>query len=172
MKHESFIEFLASYLKPDVYVELGVYDGSTFNKVYPHVRGWAYGVDIKPLMDDSDKPNCSITTNTTKEFAVLWSEDIHEDIDLIFIDADHSKEAVLKDAQAFLHWLKLDTGIMVLHDTWPLNKQQTAPGYSGDCYKVTAELKNHYGDGIEVLTIPVSYGLTLIRRVGQDWRNG
>jgi len=46
MKHETFVEFIASYLKPSVYVELGVYDGSTFGKVLPHVKDWAYGVDI------------------------------------------------------------------------------------------------------------------------------
>lgn len=170
MKHEEFVEFIASYTKPQVYVELGVYDGSTFNRVYPHVQSWSYGVDIKPLMDDSDKPNCYIYTETTQDFFELWQEDIHEDIDLMFIDADHNKDAVLKDVANFWPYLKEDTGLMLLHDTWPLNKQQTAPGYSGNCYLVTGELKNKYS--CEVLTIPVPYGLTMIRKVGRDWRNG
>jgi len=68
MKHENFVEFIASYTKPQVYVELGVFDGSTFDKVYPYVQSWAYGVDIKPLLDTSDKPNCQIYKETTEDF--------------------------------------------------------------------------------------------------------
>ena len=90
-------------------------------------------------------------------------------IDLIFIDADHSKDAVLKDVDSFWPYIKPDTGLLILHDTWPLNKQQTAPGYSGDCYLATKEIVSKYS--CELLTIPVPYGITLIRRVGKDWRN-
>jgi len=59
---------------------------------------------------------------------------------------------------------------MILHDTWPLNKEQISPGYSGNCYLTTKEIKEKYS--CEVLTIPVPYGLSLIRKVGGDWRNG
>jgi predicted O-methyltransferase YrrM len=170
MKHESFIEFLASYVKPQVYVELGVYDGSTFDRVRPHVEDWSYGVDLKPRMDDLDGTDFTVYKMSTQEFSKLWNEDIHEDIDLMFIDADHSKEAVLKDVDNFWSYLKDDTGLLLLHDTWPLNKYQTQVGFSGDCYLATLEIKKKYK--CELLTIPVPYGLSVIRKVGGDWRNG
>jgi len=168
MKHESFLEFIASYIKPQIYVELGIYDCSTFYKVSEHVIDWSFGVDIKPLKDDK-KINTTIYTETTEEFAKRWADEIQEEIDLIFIDADHSKDAVLKDVDSFWPYIKPDTGLLILHDTWPLNKQQTAPGYSGDCYLATKEIVSKYS--CELLTIPVPYGITLIRRVGKDWRN-
>jgi len=170
MKHEEFIEFIASYTKPQVYVELGTYDCSTFNKVKPHVQDWLYGVDLEPKTDELSGENFNIYTMSTEEFSELWNEDIHEDIDLMFIDADHSKEAVLKDVDNFWPYLKNDTGLMLLHDTWPLNKEQTKPGYSGNCYLATKEIKEKYN--CELLTIPVPYGLSVIRKVGADWRNG
>lgn len=172
MKHEEFMEFIASYIEPQVYVELGVYDGSTFNRVHPYVQDWAYGVDINPKMKEEDMITLDSTVYqmSTKQFFEYWNDDIHKDIDLIFIDADHSKEAVLEDVANFWPYLKDDTGLMILHDTWPLNKKQTAPGYSGDCYLVTKEIKKKYQ--CELLTIPVSYGLSIIRKVEGNWRNG
>ena len=173
MKHESFVEFIASYVKPDIYVELGVYDCSTFHKVSEHVVGWSFGVDINPL-NDKEKLGTTIYKETTQDFARRWKneieDDIVDDIDLIFIDADHSKEAVLKDVENFWPHIKDDTGLIILHDTWPLNKVQTASGYSGDCYLATKEIKEKYA--CELLTIPVPYGLSVIRKIGGDWRNG
>ena len=103
MKHEEFVEFIASYTKPQVYLELGIYDGSTFNRVRPHVKSWAYGVDIKPKIKEEEMAtsNSTVYQMSTEQFAEYWNEDIHEDIDLIFIDADHSKGEGLQDVANF-----------------------------------------------------------------------
>ena len=150
MNHEAFVESIAKQLKPSIYVELGVYHSSNFKQVVPHVRDKAFAVDIKREFErhKSDAPIASFHVMTTEEFYKMWSVEIKLDIDMIFIDADHSKEAVLQDVKNFLPFLKEDSGIMLLHDTWPLDKRQTAPGYSGDCYKVTKVLKEKLGNHI------------------------
>ncbi len=173
MRHEDLVEEIAKQLKPSIYVELGVFQLECFNRVVRHVKQKAFAIDIKDnsiYMDPG--PERSFHRCSTEEFSSTWHNEIKLDIDMIFIDADHSKDAVLQDVKNFLPFLKEDSGIMLLHDTWPLNKQQTAPGYSGDCYKVTKTLKEKLGNHIELITLPVPYGLTLIRKVGDNWRNG
>ena len=96
--------------------------------------------------------------------------EIKKEIDLIFIDADHSKEAVWEDFQNFYKWLRPNTGILVMHDSWPPNQAYTHPGRCGDCYMAISKVKQI--EDAEVLTLPFQYGLTLVRKVAEDWRNG
>lgn len=172
MKHEKFIIALAEQLKPQVYVELGIYQSDTFNSVVVHSTGSAYAVDIDENLGTyvTSNPKAEFYGMTTKDFHKLWLSDVRKQIDMIFIDADHSKESVISDASNFMEWLRPDYGIMILHDTWPLNRTQTAPGYSGDCYKAVPILKNRFPD-CEFITIPRPYGMTLIRKPGDNWRN-
>lgn len=173
MKHEEFVNMLAIQLKPAIYVELGIYHFNCFNKISPLVRGKAYAVDIADNRRLLVKHgHVDFHCCTTTEFYSTWSNEIKKEIDLIFIDADHSKDSVLQDVKNFLPWLREDIGVMVLHDTWPLNKKQTAPEYSGDCYLVPKILKEKLGNNIELFTLPTPYGLTLIRKPGDNWRNG
>jgi len=171
MRHEQFLETLASLKRPDVYVELGIYQADVTNAIAPYSQE-VYCADIVDASQYVKNDNIQFFHEDTEKFAIRWKTQIKKDIDLIFIDADHSAEAVYKDVYNFITYLKKDTGLMILHDTWPLNKKQTAPGYSGDCYKATKRLKNALADSAEILTLPIPYGLTLIRRIGDDWRNG
>lgn len=47
LNHEQIILNLAKQLKPNIYVELGVYKSSLFNKMIPYVNSKLYAVDIK-----------------------------------------------------------------------------------------------------------------------------
>ena len=38
MHHSDFIAILASVYKPNLYVELGLYEGETLSKVLPHAK--------------------------------------------------------------------------------------------------------------------------------------
>lgn len=169
MNHRELLEKISKAMQPNVYVELGVYHGKCFNMVSAHAdEAWA--VDIVDV-GQNIASRAEFFHGTTQAFSDHWKDRVQKKIDLIFIDADHSRQAVMNDVANFLPWLKEDTGVMVLHDTWPENKAATLPGYSGDAYLVPKEVK-HRWYGMEVLTFPYLCGLTFIRKTGDDWRNG
>jgi hypothetical protein len=160
--HESFIEYLASILKPKVYVELGLYKCELFNRIIPYAQRLV-GVDTDARAGDwmakSDK--VQFVQSTTDEFAItLQAHPIS--IDMLFIDADHSKEAVLKDFWNFFPFVS-PHGLIILHDTHPKNVDYTQPGYCGDAYKAAEELSKRT-DGFEIMSLPVHPGLTLCRK--------
>lgn len=160
--HESFIEHLASILKPRVYVELGLYRCELFNRIISHAQR-LIGVDINAevgiWMAKSDK--VQFVHSTTDEFAAgLRAHPML--IDMLFIDADHSREAVLRDFWNFFPFVS-PHGIIILHDTHPKNSHYAQPGYCGDAYKAVEELSRHT-DKFEMMTIPVHPGLTLLRK--------
>ena len=160
--HESFIERLASVLKPVVYLELGLYHCDLFNRIIPHAQT-LIGVDINEeagtFMVQSEKT--SFVYSTTDEFA----ESLRANpgiIDLLFIDANHSKDSVLKDFWNFFPFVA-SHGIILLHDTHPKNPTYSDAGYCGDAYLVAGELAKH-ADKIEFMTIPIHPGLTICRK--------
>ena len=161
--HQSFIEHLASIVKPRVYVELGVHRCDLFNRVIPYARQLV-GVDIDPqsadFMAKSDKVN--FVNSTTDEYAaVLRAQPIS--INMLFIDADHSKEAVLRDFWNFFPFVT-PHGLILLHDTHPKSIEFAHAGsYCGDAYKGVEELSRK-ADEFEMMTIPVHPGLTLCRK--------
>ncbi len=169
--HEDFIKNLAESLHPKVYVELGLYQCELFNKIVPYADN-LFGVDINPdagsYMTKSEKT--LFFSGTTDAFAEIVRAHNFK-IDLLFIDADHCKESVLKDFWNYFPYVN-DHGIILLHDTHPKNLQYTDKGYCGDAYLVVEQLKN-YQNEIEFMTIPIHPGLTLIRkrRTQLSWGN-
>lgn len=160
--HELFIEHLASLLKPRVYVELGLYQCELFNRIIPHAQrlvGIDMNAEVGNWMAKSDKVR--FVNSITDEFAAELR--IHPmKIDMLFIDADHSKGAVLKDFWNFFPFVSLQ-GLIILHDSHPKNIEYTQPGYCGDAYKAVEELSANT-DKFELMTIPVHPGLTLCRK--------
>lgn len=174
-EHKPLIVELARLFKPKVYVELGVASGYVFNDVLPYVKEYALGVDITLHKFDIQKFNnlskqystksFQIYERSTQEAAKLWPE--HLTIDLLYIDADHSYEAVKQD---FLTWSKFvtpGTGLILLHDTYPINKKYLKPGYCSDAWKLAKSV--HELDIIsldfEIVTLPGPHcGLSIIRK--------
>lgn len=97
----------------------------------------------------------------TEEFATLAKRnDIG--IDMLFIDANHSYESVLEDFNNFFPLVR-DQGIILLHDGYPENIEQTGSGYCGDGYRAIEELTSKQKN-FEMMTIPVPPGLTIARK--------
>ena len=172
IRHE-IIPLIAKGLKPAVYVELGIgYAGSILlsNMIdtLPDTEIW--GIDIVDMRAEFSGRNANIFHGSTEQFHRLWEEQGGKPIDLIFIDADHCAESVLEDVGDFLPFLTPDTGIMILHDTWPVDRDWTGPDKSGDSYKVPKVLKSELTN-VEIFTLPIHHGLTFIRKVGDNWRN-
>ena len=160
--HVNFILHIASILRPACYVELGLYQCELFNKMIPYC-GKLYGVDIVESVSTYMKKStkASFHCNSTQEFAKL-AKSKNLQIDMLFIDADHSYESVKKDFESFFPLVK-DNGIILMHDGYPKDAAHTDRGYCGDGYKAIAELaKNQIG--FEMMTIPIHPGLTIVRK--------
>jgi hypothetical protein len=157
LEHCNFIKELCYLTNCRKYLELGIYDGTTIEKIVPIVD-YAVGVDIKDVRRNKVG---NFFLGTTDDF--FKANTTH--FDIIFIDADHSKEAVYKDLQNSLQILN-KYGIIILHDTDPLSEELVQPGYCGDCYKVINNIFNTIlHEELNVITMPVSQcGLTLINR--------
>lgn len=81
---------------------------------------------------------------------------------MLFIDADHKKESVLKDFYNYFPFIKED-GIIFLHDGYPKNIEYTKDGYCSNCYEAIFELSKNTTD-YEMVTIPLHPGLTICRK--------
>jgi len=161
--HQSFIEYLACVVKPRVYVELGVHRCDLFNRIIPYAQQLV-GVDTDEQTRNSMAKSSKVRffNCTTDEFAAtLRAQPIT--IDMLFIDADHSKEAVLRDFWNFFPFVSRH-GLILLHDTHPKNIEFAQPSrYCCDAYKAVEELSRST-DKFEMMTIPVHPGLTLCRK--------
>ena len=160
--HENFIVHLASIIRPKNYVELGLYQCELFNQIIPYADK-LIGVDISPeagkYMKKTEKTKfvCSSTVDYYKK---IKSNSIV--IDLLFIDANHSKKSVQEDFENFFPFVA-DQGIILLHDGYPKNKDYTNSGYCGDGYRAIEELSQKT-DLYEMVTIPMHPGVTICRK--------
>jgi len=158
--HVDLVVHLASILRPDVYVELGVHKGETFNRTRVFSKE-GYAVDINESSKNYLNEKSCFYHGTSSDFLNEFMSK-GKKIDLLFIDADHSAVSVRED---FLGYFPLvsDNGIILLHDGYPLNENQTSASICGDGYKAIWELSNA-PDGFELVTIPFSPGLTICRK--------
>jgi hypothetical protein len=85
-----------------------------------------------------------IFANSSKEFFNMKSDEFFshntEMFDMIFIDGDHSEESVLKDISNSVKFLQKN-GVIVLHDTGPIEFSQTASTASGTAYKAWMKVR-------------------------------
>ena len=153
--HSDLISELVKQLNCSTYLELGVYDGVTLSKVSKHVNR-VISVDIKDLRKEKVG---EFHMKTTDEFFTTFNEKI----DVIFIDADHNFESVKKD---FINSFNLlsEFGMIILHDTDPIEPMYLDSGYCGDSYKMDHWVRENY-DYLDVMTLPITEaGLTLVKR--------
>ena len=168
LPHEAFIQYLGSQLKPNIYIELGVDEGNTFNLIAPFVsRAIAVDVKMPECLEDFE----TYEMKTDEFFKDGWFLD---QADLIFIDADHTSQGARKDLMNSLKILS-DDGMIIMHDTDPVsdlmckdNEKLDWKNLSGDVYKIIDEIEENANgefDGINVLTLPIGdAGLSLITK--------
>lgn len=160
--HQGLIIHLASILRPRVYLELGIFKCGLFNRMIPFAEQ-LIGVDANPEAGThmAKSPKVRFVASTTSNFARhLRSEPIS--IDMIFIDADHSREAVEQDFVNFFPFVK-PHGLILLHDTHPMDKAATSPERCGDAYQAIESLSRKF-EQFEMMTLPWHPGLTLCRK--------
>lgn len=140
-------QFLAEILNESVpnnfsYLELGCYIKTNFNKVNMY---------NKECVDIHSKFNPTYVMPTDQFF-----EQNKKTYDIVFIDANHDLEYVVRD---FNNSLKIANKIIVMHDMYPPNEEQTASGYCSDSYKYLLHMEEY---GIEHYTFNDDFGLTFV----------
>ena len=161
--HEDFIVHLAQILRPNVYVELGLYQCALFNRIFPFATK-LIGVDTVATAGTFMKKGGGKTEffhGTTNDLAVALKKR-NITIDLLFIDANHSKESVREDFENFFPLVN-EQGVILFHDAYPKNSSFTAAGYCGDGYKAIEELSRQT-DMYEIVTIPRHPGVAICRK--------
>lgn len=157
--HPFMISYMAKWYKPNLYVEYGIRDGPVVSKILPYCKE-VWGVDINFYQNDD--PKFKFYQMTTRDFAEVLKEK-NPIIDMAFIDACHQSDVVVQDFDDLFPYM-IDDGLIFLHDTYPMDEQYTNPMYCNDCWKTPSILKEKYGKEIDLLTIPIMPGLTMVRK--------
>ncbi len=143
-----------------VYIEYGVFSGKTLFSIAPLVH-LAFGVDVNEIAS-SYHTNIERHQMTTSKFSAKYLPALKYQFALI--DADHSSEAVVKDFDALFEHIEVG-GYIFLHDTYPCLGWLLEPKFCNDCYKAPIKIKEKYGEKIELLTLPLNPGLTIVRKI-------
>jgi len=128
------------------YLELGIYNGANFSVVK----------STDKVSVDSQFP--ALFQMTTDEyFSQLSSK---EKFDVVYIDACHQRENVVRDFNNVLKHLNSD-GIIFVHDLIPDTEELTAAWYCGDGFKVLAHILKNQPNDFEIYSLDSDYGLTV-----------
>ena len=157
-----FLQHIAMLVRPGLYVEFGVDQGESARLVAPFAEKMAL-VDATAARPAWVPPD-QFYQMTTEEFSKKVLRELG-DIDMAFIDADHSYKAAQDDFVRLEPKVPQD-GFILIHDTYPENQAMTAPGYSGDSWRLPDWLRELRTPTWDVLTLPFPPGLTLCRRRG------
>lgn len=147
--HGAVMELLAQRMNPTCYLEIGIAEFRTFNRVKPWCQK-AYGVD----------PNVSgegIFTMTSDDFARDAIRTIPK-IELALIDGCHEFEQVKRDYNAVVSHSAPNV-VICLHDTYPENEGQRDPLFCHDAWKMSRYLSDL---GVAFVTLPCPPGLTIV----------
>jgi len=150
----NFIKWLILLTNCQTYLELGVEYSLNIKEIKNLVK-LCVGVDIN---DIEDKENIEFFQMTTNEFFKINSKKF----DIIFIDADHNFDQVKNDFDNSLKILN-KFGIIILHDTDPINKELLKPQFCNNSYKIIDYIMKN--NELNIITLPINEtGLSLVMR--------
>lgn len=154
---------LVLLFKPRTYCEVGVKKGYVYNMIAPRVER-AVAVDKAPFRGIKSGEGTLHFHMNSVDFAREWAKQEDTRIDILFIDADHTKEAVMTDFANLEVFVPECTGLILLHDTFPVQDSLLADGYCSDAWRAAKEIKDHW-DRVEIVTLPgPRAGLSIIRK--------
>ena len=172
MEYIGILLELARLLKPKTYVEIGVKKAFTFNQMTGIIPE-CYGIDIDASCASrisyrkaEDVKRIHFHHGGSKTFASYATECAVPLIDFLFIDGDHKWESVLKDLLALLPFVTPTTGLIFLHDTYPVCPELATSGYCSDAWRAARLIRLYYADRVEIVTLPGPWaGLSILRKV-------
>jgi len=108
-------------MKPKIIVELGVYEGQStkiFDLVNKEYNSYLISCDVQPPagFDYSKIHNGNFVRMDDIEFSKVYSLQVKQPIDVLFIDSSHLYEHTVEEIK---HWFPLlaETALVMLHDT-------------------------------------------------------
>jgi len=158
--HVNFIKTLSMWLKPERYLEIGIYQNDCLNVVAPFCKE-VYAVDIM-LRNPNFPENVKFFQKKSDDFFQELDKSIY--FDLAFIDGDHSHEQSLKDFLNIKDRI-VEDGFILMHDSYPFDLGWTFPYLCGEVYKTVEYIKKYYYRDFEILTLPIHPGLSLIKKM-------
>jgi predicted O-methyltransferase YrrM len=158
--HVSFIQSLATVINPKLYVEIGIYEGETFNKVRAG-RKIAVDINVKSLQYIGLTESVTKIHGTSNDLRSYLST-ASDSVDLLFIDADHRQSSVIEDFTNVEPFMSL-RGLVLLHDTYPGAIEYAEPEYCGDSFQAIPKLRKRFPIW-NFVTLPVHPGLTIASR--------
>ena len=162
--HAGLLAFIASWLRPERYLELGVRTGHSLAAVMGYCEE-VYAVDINPfeLRGKELSDNVVQFILSTDDFFDALPDGIM--FDMVFIDAAHESEQVKKD---FINVLPLviEDGLIFLHDTYPYSDEMTKPYLCNDCWKAAEWIKQNID--VEIITLPFNPGVSIIKNIKRN----
>jgi hypothetical protein len=149
MEYRHVLQEIFKLAKPAVYVEIGVLRAGTFNLLSPLVSERACAVDMNGCRYVEKHPHVEIYPIMSDDFWPMWKDPV----DICFIDANHSKEAVLRDLENAAKFIREGTGIIFMHDTYPASREWTAPDKCNDAYAAAWAIRQKFPE-FEFATFP------------------
>jgi predicted O-methyltransferase YrrM len=166
--HVNLLQFLAGWVRPVRYLELGVRTGESFVEVAPYCTE-AIAVDSAPLQFNLP-PNAVYHQMLTDDyFKSIEGQSLK--FDMVFIDADHTFE------QSYIDFLNVkdlvvEDGFVFFHDTYPV-KELAIPALCSSVYKTAIAVRENFGHEWEIVTLPFNPGLTIAKKIfnktGMPW---
>ena len=155
---------LVLLFKPYTYCEIGVKRGYVFNYIAPHVSR-AVAVDIAPFRGIRKGGNTLHYQMSSLDFVKEWGKQSNTKIDLLFIDADHRCKQVLEDLGAMHNFVPECTGLILLHDTYPIREELLIDSRCSDAWKAAKFIRQELNKVYEIVTLPgPQAGLSIIRK--------
>lgn len=161
------LEVAHAYLRPDVYLEIGVHEGHSFRLA----ASAAAAVGVDPAMDlrFPAPPGAQLFRKTSDDFFAQDATAAFADapVDLAFVDGLHHWDQALRDvvhAERHSH----GQGRVLIHDCLPIDaetstRERNTVVWSGDVWKVVVWLRRHRPD-LDVTTLDVApTGLAVVR---------
>ena len=141
------LKFIHRRLKPEFYLEIGVYSGSSLMLA----RCAAVGVDPAPHIRSAFGKPITIVRTTSDEFFDRDAKNVlHSKPDFVFIDGMHLFECALRD---FMHAEEVSAphGLIVVDDIFPnhpaqATRERHTVAWTGDVWKLHATLKQFRPD--------------------------
>ena len=140
------------------YLELGIYDAKNYNYIVTRNKQLDYAECVDMLKDAKIAFGTFFKMTTDNYFLQNKKK-----FDVIFIDACHDIENVIKDFENSVKILN-SNGLILLHDTSPKEKFLFDKNYCSDAYKINDYLNKHQ-DYYNYVTLPISNcGITIVNK--------
>lgn len=150
--HRAILCAIAADMRPACFLELGLGTDPCINVVAQYCVA-AFGVDRATDTLTPPENGRLYAMDTDTFFATEAS--MLPPPDLVFIDADHRLDQVLKDLEG-VRKIAAENCVVAIHDTWPRDIAYTSVEHCADSHKVPGHIIEDH------MTIPVHPGLTLV----------